>query len=95
MKLTIIVDDSCVYVNGINKGILVLSSCDIPANIHALQWKDSAGWIEFKENDNGTKPANKIINELPAWANNCLKVWEEFVPNLPELKTQSIQSTTL
>lgn len=76
MRLTIIVDDSCLYIDGINKGVLDLSACEIPSDVHALQWQESFGWIEFKNNSNGSKPRNQTINNLPEWANNCLKVLE-------------------
>ena len=64
MKLTIICADGSVGENGLFYNGLDLSSCAIPANVHALQWQDTAGWIEY----NTTIP-NETITELPAWAN--------------------------
>ena len=86
MKLTIIVEDNTVYVDGLMKAYapspLELSNCGIPNNIWALQWKESAGWIEFKNNDDGTKPANEPITELPNWANACVEVWNAWTPDV-------------
>jgi len=79
MKLTIIVEDKAVYVNGISH-ILDLSQCGIPSSVHALQWKETAGWIEFVDNPDGTKPQNELITELPVWANACVEVWNAWTP---------------
>lgn len=83
MKLSIIVDDGAVYVDGVCKMPLDLNQCGIPENVWALQWKDVAGWIEFDDNPDGTKPANQPITELPEWANNCVTVWENYQPPAP------------
>ena len=70
MNLTIIADDNAVYVDGQALAGLNLSTCGIPANVHALQWKVNLGWIEYVDNPDFTKPANEVINALPDWANN-------------------------
>jgi hypothetical protein len=75
MKLTIIPSDGAVYKDGYCYSGLILSS--VPSNVHALQWKDAEGWLEFTNNENGTKLQNEIIAELPAWANDCLNKWQE------------------
>lgn len=75
MKLTIIPIDGAVYVDGFSYSGLVLSS--VPSDVHALQWKDTAGWVEFVENQDGTKPANQTITELPSWANDAKTKWDE------------------
>ena len=49
MKLTIIPADSAVYKDGI--AYLGLSWAGTPNDIHALQWLDNKGWIEYAEND--------------------------------------------
>jgi hypothetical protein len=73
MRLTIIPVDKTVYVDG-NSRILDLSSCAIPTNIHALQWYETEGEVEF----NGKpKPQNELITELPVWANACVDKWNE------------------
>ena len=97
MKLTIIVEDSAVYVDGVMKAYaplpLDLSQCGIPSNVWALQWKDTAGWIEFKDNPDGTKPQNEPITILPDWASACVVVWNEWTPYVPPTQ-QSAQPQT-
>jgi hypothetical protein len=77
MKLTIIPSDGAVYKDGISYSGLDLSSA--PTGVHALQFNDatSKGWIEFTDNDDGTKPQNEIISELPAWATTAMTKWDE------------------
>jgi len=71
MKLTIIPVDGSVGENGKFYIGLDLSSCNIPVDVHALQWQDTAGWIEFN-----TPIENQPITELPAWANCCMTKWD-------------------
>jgi hypothetical protein len=73
MKLTIIPSDKTVYIDNWSIGNLDLSF--IPENVHALQWKNDLGWIEFVENDDFTKPQNEVINQLPDWANTAVARW--------------------
>ena len=68
MKLTIIPSDNTVYVDKVSQDKLEL--LDIPLNIHALQWQDTQGHIEFSD----SKPNEDII-VLPDWANNAVTVW--------------------
>lgn len=75
MKLTIIPVDGAVYKDNYSYSELDLSA--VPSNIHALQWKGTTGWIEFIDNDDGTKPQNEVITELPSWVNTCLAKWDE------------------
>jgi len=98
MKLTIIVDDNAVYVDSVMKAYaplpLDLSKCGIPTNVHALQWNETAGWIEFKDNPDGTKPANEPITVLPDWANSCVTVWNEWTPYVPPIQSQPTTNGT-
>jgi hypothetical protein len=72
MKLSIIPSDGAVYKDGLCYANLDLSN--IPDNIHALQWYETEGEIEFS----GTpKPQNEIITELPSWVNACVAKWDE------------------
>lgn len=71
MKLTIIPSDQAVYKNGLAYSNLALSG--IPADVHALQWDNDAGWIEYK---NHVKP-NETISALPQWANDAITVWQQ------------------
>ena len=75
MNLTIIPSDGAVYVDGYSFSGLDLAAA--PAAVHALQWKNDKGWIEFADNDDGTKPQNQAITELPSWANACKTKWDE------------------
>jgi len=72
MKLTIIMEPSgngAVYKDKIS--YLELTLPTVPANVHALQWEDTSGHIEFKD-----MSANEIISELPAWTDNALAAWQ-------------------
>ena len=95
MKLTIIPDDSFVSIDGNGSHQpLDLSPCNIPENVHALQWKNTAGWIEFQDNPDGTKPQNEEITELPTWALACVTVWNAWTPYVPPITPAIEPSTT-
>jgi len=70
MKLTIVPVDGAVYVNGVS--YLGLDLSFVPADVHALQWQDTSGWIENKS----ALVQNQDITELPAWANACIAKWD-------------------
>jgi len=74
MKLTIVPADTMVYVD--NEGIYRIDLSYVPTNVHALQWKTNIGWIEYVDNDDGTKPGNQVVTELPDWANRAVADWE-------------------
>jgi hypothetical protein len=48
MKLTIIKDDGAVYKDSVSYNNLSLPT--IPSNVHALQWNNDKGHIEFVDN---------------------------------------------
>lgn len=78
MKLTIIVEDQAVYVDGVSRLDLIWSGT--PQNVRALQWKNGNGWIEFNDGS-----PNQPIESLPEWATNAvesynLKALEEYAP---------------
>jgi hypothetical protein len=76
MRLTIIPVDGAVYVDGVSYSDLDLSF--VPANVHALQWYDTYGELEFKRSfvdGQIVHPANQTINELPEWANTAQTKW--------------------
>ena len=90
MKLTIIPADGSVGEDGVFYLGLNLSSCSIPADVHALQWQDTAGWIEYD-----TPIPNEPITELPAWANCCMAKWTEAnTPVPPSPPTAEENKTT-
>ena len=78
MKLTIIPVDGSVGEDGKFYIDLNLSSCAIPANVHALQWDGAAGWIEFNE-----PIPNEKITSLPSWANCRMNKWTEANTPVP------------
>lgn len=91
MLLTIIPIDGTVKKDNIGYIKLNLSSCEIPANIHALQWNEDAGWIEYES----AEVQNEPITILPDWANNCLAVWtiaNTPVPPLPPTAEENKQT---
>ena len=69
MKLTIIPSDGAVYEDGVC--YLPLTWEGTPVNVHALQWQDVTGWIEFND---GTP--NEDITVLPQWADNAMAAWQ-------------------
>ena len=73
MKLTIIREDGAVYRDGISFSSLDLSF--VPSNVHALQWNNDKGWIEYSDDSDGNKQNNDMIDILPEWANNAINLW--------------------
>ena len=73
MKLTIIPSDGAVYEDGLAYSNLVWEGT--PPNVHALQWQDVAGWIEYIDQP------NENITVLPEWADNAMAAWT--VANTP------------
>jgi hypothetical protein len=69
MKLSIVPSDDCVCENDVCQ--LHLSWDGTPPDIHALQWQDVSGWIEY----NDGKP-NEDITVLPDWAYNAMAAWD-------------------
>lgn len=72
MKLIIIPADKAVYVNGHS---ISGFSFNFPANVHALQWLETEGHIEFLT-VNYVKPQNEVITELPSWAIDAVAAYE-------------------
>lgn len=69
MRLTIIPSDGAVYENGVCYS--GLSWEGTPVNVHALQWDNSTGWIEFNDGS-----PNEDIDVLPLWAANAELAWD-------------------
>lgn len=72
MKITIIREDQAVYVDGVSFASLDLSFMD--QTIHAVQWKDTKGWIEYVDTDDGTKLANEPIEDFAPFQ-SALDAW--------------------
>jgi len=66
-KLSIVPGDNTVYVDGI--AIVGLDLSFVPADVHALQWYETSGWIErIGQND-------EKLEGLPDWANQAFDLW--------------------
>lgn len=97
MRLTIIPADGMVVINNYFYNNLDLSNCSIPINIHALQWYEIEGELEFIDNVDRTKPLNETIDSLPTWATKCIDAWnlakiaEEEVIRIEQEKQKAIQ----
>lgn len=74
MKLTIIREDGFVSVNGVGKLGLVF---EISPDIHAVQFSDNAGWIEFVETSEG-KPQNQEIFDVEQFA-PAINAWSAAI----------------
>ena len=70
MKLTIIKDDNAIYKDG--KSYSNFNLNEVPNDVHALQWDNNVGYIEFVN----CYKSNEEITELPLWANNALIAWQ-------------------
>ena len=62
--------NGAVYKDGVSYADLSLPT--IPSDVHALQWNNSVGHIEFVDN----VKINEAITELPSWANDALTAWQ-------------------
>jgi hypothetical protein len=69
MKLTIIPLDGAVYENDVS--YLSLTWNGTPINVHALQWQDVKGWVEYNDGK-----LNEDITVLPDWAYNAMDAWQ-------------------
>jgi len=71
MKLSIIPEDNSIVKNG--NGLLFSNnlndylSTNIPSDVHALQWNENSGEIEYVEQGR----ENETISALPDWATEC------------------------
>lgn len=87
MRLTIIPIDGAVYENGLCYSNLTWEGT--PEDVHALQWFDVDGWIEFTNN---VKPS-EIIAELPQWALNAMEAWDVANQSTLEIIPEATEST--
>jgi hypothetical protein len=62
MRVTIIVEDAAVYVAG---QALKVDVSSIDADIHAVQWYDTFGEVEYKTINGNRKPNLKITDLSP------------------------------
>ena len=86
MRLTIIKDDNCVYVDGVPMSV---DCTALPSSFHALQWADTHGEIEW------THEQNERITDLTpyqSWIENWTIANQEA---LAEARRAAIPKTTL
>jgi hypothetical protein len=91
MRITIIPDDKSVVIDGQSRMPLEFI---INPQIHAVQWYDSWGEVEFKTQfvDNLiTKPDNQIINSMDEFESAIL-AWQNWSP--PEQETPEPRPVT-
>lgn len=74
MRLTIISDDKTVIIDGVYKH---LENLVIDANIHAVQWYDTWGEIEYRSTRDG-KPQNEVIEDISPFQ-NIIDLWQNTV----------------
>ena len=72
MRVSIIKDDGAVVKDGVAHIGLDLSA--LPANFHALQWYDSYGDLEGKDENNN--PTNTDITDFSPYQ-WCIDKWQE------------------
>jgi len=98
MRLSIIVDDKTVYLDKIPMSNLDLSF--IPIEVHALQWNDNHGFIEYASvitDGVNNKPNNTEIAKLPEWAEIAIQKWDEakLAKDLEEEHFASVRAALL
>lgn len=61
MKMTAIKDDGMVYVDG---RPMKVDMSDLPDFVHAVQWDENKGFLEFKPDKTGIRMPNITFNDL-------------------------------
>lgn len=91
-RITIVVSDSSVYLSA---GIFIdldLSSAAIPNDVHAFQFRDGKGWIEYVDGIHPEEPINSK-DEIPQWVTACISLWnEDFSLLSPEIISPTMYS---
>jgi hypothetical protein len=78
MKLSIVVEDRVVVIDGLGFGKLTLIG--VPEYAHALQWNDGKGWVEYSDGR-----LNEGITALPQWATDACAAHEAAVKLATEI----------
>jgi hypothetical protein len=87
MILTIVPIDNNVIKDNVPLNCTInLSSCAIPSNIRALQWRETSGWIEFWDQQ------NEDITELPSWVACCVAKYDEAMAPKPPVPPTADQN---
>ena len=76
MRVTIIPEDGFVSID--NEGHSELDLSFIPYSVHALQWYDTDGEIEYQD-ARGRATENKVITSLTEFSyfDQCYQLWDE------------------
>ena len=90
MRLTIIRDDKLVSKD--NESYSGLDISYIPETVHALQWYETSGEIEYKSTGPYSKPENEVITALPEWANTALVTWNNAKAEAVSMQTVQAQN---
>lgn len=87
-RVTIIAEDSMIGVGGEFRPI---DLSGLPANIHAIQWDESAGhgWIEFNDG-----APNEVIEDFRRFE-EFRRRWNEWRPPEPPVQTPEERRSTL
>lgn len=79
-RLAVIVDDGAVYTDDRIVLGLDFSTCGIPEDIHAIQWIDGQGEVEYRDTRH-----NFTVTELPDWALACYNQFLASPADLPPI----------
>lgn len=85
MRLTIIVEDAVVVIDGIGIRLNEMPS-ETPSNVNAIQWYDTEGSVEYLD---GTPEL--AITELPSWANLCVEEYNRIAADVVEEEEPSAE----
>ena len=90
MRVTIIPEDGMVSIN--SEGYSELDLSFIPHEVHALQWYDTDGEIEYRD-ERGRATHNEAIESLDEFVyfDQCYQLWQE-VKLLKEQETADLES---
>lgn len=87
MRLSIVVDDSMVSIDGVACFDIDLSF--MPSNVHAVQWYGSSGELELKDLETGKIVSNLAIDSLEPYQ-QAIDSWNAIISNT----TPATQSST-
>ena len=90
MRVIILPKDETVTVDGAGLGDFDMSK--VPDDIHAVQWYDTRGEIEYIDNpdDDVEGKPNKFIDKLPAWANKLTKDHAKKKKEIEEMEADDL-----
>lgn len=95
-RITIIPSDTYCSIDDV--GYTGVNMASVPSDVHAIQWFGGSGWIEYSENEDGTKPANQPIDSMQPYQ-SVLDSWavideEHHQPIPPHVPTAEENKST-